>query len=165
MTKPDIKPSSKPAYFTKPHALLAAGTLAAALLAGCGTPPAPVAPPAKKRRAPARIAQPAVGWVGTYSGTVPCPAAANCTEQQLTLTLQPNNSYQLDTTVLRRGQPYTISSTGRLQWDETGRIITLASKDENARLLIHNNTAQRLPGSTDIDIDPAAYKGYVLRKQ
>ena len=106
-----------------------------------------------------------MGWVGTYSGTVPCPAAANCTEQQLTLTLQPNNSYQLDTTVLRRGQPYTISSTGRLQWDETGRIITLASKDENARLLIHNNTAQRLPGSTDIDIDPAAYKGYVLRKQ
>ncbi len=148
--------------FSRAYLSLAVGALAAALLAGCGAPP-----PKTVKRVPARVTRPALGWVGTYTGTVPCtqPTAASCTAQQLTLTLMPNSTYQLDTTVLRRGQPYTISSTGRLQWDETGSVITLASKDENARLLITNGTAQRLPGNTDVDVDPSIYSGYVLRKK
>ena len=36
---------------------------------------------------------------------------------------------------------------------------------ENARLLVSNKTLQRLPGNTDVDVDPAIYKGYVLHKQ
>ena len=152
-------------YFSRSslaRSLLASATLAAALLAGCGAPP-----PAKRASVRIPRIQPAAGWVGTYSGTVSCslPTTSGCTAQQLTLTLLPNNTYQLDTTVLRHGQPYTISSSGRLQWDESGRIITLASKDENARLLVSNKTLQRLPGNTDVDVDPAIYKGSVLHKQ
>ena len=108
-----------------------------------------------------------MGWVGSYYGTVPCtpPVSSTCTAQQLVLTLLPSHTYRLQTTVQRRGKPYTIVSKGRFQWDSSRTVITLASKDENARLRIGPGTAERLPGIDD-DIDDAdAYRGYILRKQ
>ena len=140
----------------------AAALLAALLIAGCS------APPAKKpvRRPPVPTA-PGDGWVGSYYGTVPCtpPVSSTCTAQQIVLTLRPSHTYRLQTTVQRRGQPYTIASNGRFQWDATGTVITLASKDENARLRINNGMAERLPGINDDITDVSAYRGYVLRKQ
>lgn len=138
-----------------------AAALAVALfIAGCTAPP-----PKPERPAPRPV--PSMGWVGSYYGTVPCtpPVSSTCTAQQLVLTLLPSHTYRLQTTVQRRGKPYTIASNGRFQWDATGTVITLASKDENARLRIANGTAERLPGINDDITDVSAYRGYVLRKQ
>ena len=154
-----------PTLFSRPRQwrALAAGALAAWLLAGCGTSPKP-SPKAPTPLPSANLSQ---GWMGTYRGTVPCtpPSTPACTSQQLALTLLPGNTYELETTVQRRGQPYTIVSKGRFQWDSSRTVITLASKDENARLRIGPGTAERLPGIDD-DIDDAdAYRGYILRKR
>ena len=153
-----------PTLFSRPRQwrALAAGALGALLLAGCGTSPQPT-PPAPT---PPRPTVPQ-NWTGTSPGTVPCtpPSTPACTSQQLALTLLPGNTYELETTVQRRGQPYTIVSKGRFQWDSSRTVITLASKDENARLRIGPGTAERLPGIDD-DIDDAnAYRGYILRKR
>ena len=149
--------------FSRPqHSRTLAGlALAALLAAGCATRP----PPTPTR--PARTISPAQNWMGTYRGTVPCapPATPACTTQRLALTLMPGNTYELETTVQRRGRPYTIVSKGRFNWDATRTVITLASKDENARLRINNGTIERLPGINDDTLDVNAYRGYVLRKQ
>ena len=55
--------------------------------------------------------------------------------------LLPGNTYELETTVQRRGKPYTIVSKGRFQCDSSRTVITLASKDENARLRIGPGTS------------------------
>ena len=159
-----FRPSSRLAsrICLRPWRHLAGLTLAALLVAGCGTSPKPTPRPAKPRPT-----APTQGWMGTYRGTVPCmpPSTPACTAQQLALTLLPGNTYELETTVQRRGQPYTIVSKGRFQWDSSRTVITLASKDENARLRIGPGTAERLPGIDD-DIDDAdAYRGYILRKR
>lgn len=152
-----------PTLFSRPRQwrALAAGALTAWLLAGCGTSPKPTpkAPTPQHPSAPQN-------WMGTYRGTVPCTplSTPTCTSQQLALTLLPGNTYELEITVRRR-QPYTIVSKGRFQWDSSRTVITLASKDENARLRIGPGTAERLPGIDD-DIDDAdAYRGYILRKR
>lgn len=147
-------------FFSRPRTL-AALALVTLVATGCATNPPPQ---------PGRItrpASPAPNWVGTYRGTVPCtpPATAGCTSEQLALTLLPSNTYELETTVQRRGKPYTLVSRGRFQWDSTRTVITLASKDENARLRIGNDIAERLPGINDDIHDINAYRGYILRKQ
>ncbi|MDO5654236.1 MAG: copper resistance protein NlpE N-terminal domain-containing protein [Brachymonas sp.] len=140
-----------------------AALVVAALIAGCAAPP----PPKPTRPVPTRPT-PSVGWSGTYRGTVPCgpsSPAAICQSKYVELTLLPGNSYRLETTVRRPGKPYTIVSNGRFRWDDTGTIVTLASKDENMRLRIRNNRAERLPGSNDETDDLNAHRGYVLQKQ
>ena len=145
----------------QPHILTGLAFMAL-LVAGCvGTPGVAVK---TTRPVPASFTQP---WVGTYRGTVPCtpPATAACTSEQVALTLLPGGTYELQTTVQRRGKPYTLVSRGRFQWDATRTVITLASKDENARLRIGNSVAERLPGVNDDIDDINAYRGYILRKQ
>ena len=146
-------------FFIRSHRLqiLASAACAAALVAGCASAPPEV--PAKTTR-PAGIPK---NWVGTYRGTVPCtPPASSCTSERVALTLLPSNTYELETTVQRRGKPYTLVSRGRFQWDATRTVITLASKDETARLRIGNGIAERLPGVND---DINVYRGYILRRQ
>ncbi|MFV0600677.1 MAG: copper resistance protein NlpE N-terminal domain-containing protein [Brachymonas sp.] len=140
--------------------ILTGAACAVALMAGCAIAPpqVPVKPPR-----PAGTAQ---NWVGTYRGTVPCtPPASSCTSERIALTLLPSNTYELETTVQRRGKPYTLVSRGRFQWNATRTVITLASKDENARLRIGNGIVERLPGVNDDIHDINAYRGYILRKQ
>lgn len=72
-------------------------------LAVAPAPNQPLQPPRRRATVPQN-------WTGTYRGTVPCtpPSTPACTSQQLALTLLPGNTYELETTVQRRGQPYTI---------------------------------------------------------
>ena len=78
-----------PTFFSRPRQwrALAAGALAAWLLAGCGTSPKP-SPNAPTPLPSTILSQ---GWMGTYRGTVPCtpPSTPACTSQQLALTLLP----------------------------------------------------------------------------
>lgn len=105
-------------------------------------------------------------WLGQYSGTVPCMPAndASCKARKVHLSLAFDNTYRLITTVIRpRGEPYRLISNGRFVWDNSGRIITLASKDGNARLQLAPRKLIRLPSLHDEQKD--AYSGYVLHKQ
>lgn len=81
----------------------------------------------------------------------------------LMLTLNPGNTYSLTTTMLRRGKPYSFTSHGRFQWDAGTSVITLASKDENARLRVGQGQLERI--STDaLTPEEAARQPLVLRK-
>ncbi|MDO4795364.1 MAG: copper resistance protein NlpE N-terminal domain-containing protein [Brachymonas sp.] len=148
---------------TRQWPTLAACAITALFIAGCGSSPKPVPKPSKPRPRPPVVRR-VENWMGTYRGTVPCASLATpgCTAQQLTLTLLPGDQYELETTVQRGGRPYTIMSKGRFQWDAGRTVITLASKDENARLRIGPNTLERLPGLHD-DVQES-YHGYILRK-
>lgn len=160
-------PSSRISLASRPWRTLAGFTLTALFIAGCGTAPKPTPPATPKPRPRPPVVSRVENWMGTYRGTVPCtpPATPACTAQQLVLTLLPGNSYELETTVQRRGKPYTIVSKGRFQWDATRTVITLASKDENARLRVGPGTVERLPGADDDVTDASAFQGYILHKR
>ncbi len=62
-------------------------------------------------------------WQGTYSGILPC---ADCEGIQTTLTLNQDETYQLEEVYLGKDDN-SFDSTGAVQWDETGTIITLVN--------------------------------------
>lgn len=62
-------------------------------------------------------------WQGTYSGILPC---ADCEGIQTTLTLNQDETYQLEQVYLGKDDS-SFDSTGAVQWDETGTIITLVN--------------------------------------
>lgn len=62
-------------------------------------------------------------WQGTYSGILPC---ADCEGIQTTLTLNQDETYQLEEVYLGKDDS-SFNSTGAVQWDETGTIITLVN--------------------------------------
>lgn len=139
---------------------------AALALAGCAAPSAEPTAPQKSRTQAAISRRNASAWLGQYSGTMPCLPAnqASCSARKMHLSLSFDNTYRLVTTVLRpRGKPYKLISNGRFVWDASGRVITLAAKDGNARLQLAPGKLIRLPSLHDEQKN--AHSGYVLYKQ
>jgi uncharacterized lipoprotein NlpE involved in copper resistance len=62
-------------------------------------------------------------WQGTYSGTMPC---ADCDGVDTVLTLNQDETYQLTETYIGKANG-VIKSTGAVQWDETGTMVTLVN--------------------------------------
>ena len=65
-------------------------------------------------------------WSGTYQGTLPC---ADCPGIRYSITLNEDNSYQLKTQYLERGDS-VFTESGTFTWDDTGSRITLAERGE-----------------------------------
>ena len=136
-----------------------AAALSSLLLAACGTP-APT-PDTHVRRAPPVRTTPGSdlpAWVGGDRAPDPgWPHAApgSCRGMELALTLRPNMTYSLTTTMLRRGRPYTFTSSARFRWDASRTVIILASKDESARLRVGRNTLERI-GTESMSPEEAA---------
>ncbi len=142
-----------------------AASMVIAMISGCSTNPAkPNKPTQKPTHAGVSRSNPA-SWLGQYSGTAPCiPAnARSCKKRKINLSLSFDNNYRLITTVIRpRGEPYRLVSNGRFVWDASGKVITLASKDGNARLQLAPRKLIRLPSLHDGKED--ANSSYVLHK-
>lgn len=158
-------PHSSFRFNVRRGAALASAVLAAALLTGC--PGKPVKQTAKPSPKPTVVTQPFSG-TGTWRGAVPCnPHNSNiCRSKDIVLNLFAGGTYRLQTTIRRKGgQPYNIVSNGRYTWDETGTIVTLAAKDEGARLRIEGRKMTRLPSINDEIQDADRHSGYVLYKQ
>ncbi len=104
-------------------------------------------------------------WVGRYRAEASCPTASGgCTSQVLLLTLNPDRSYSLATTTNRRGgRPYTVTSRAQFRMDPDGRVITLASKDENTRLRLDGDTLVRI-GRDGLNETAAAREPLVFRR-
>ena len=129
----------------------------AMLLAGCGSPPPASTSKSTVRTMPRSVSNANLGWVGSYRTNAPCPqtGAPGCTSQTLMLMLNPDNTYSLTTTMLRRGRPYTFTSSARFRWDASRTVIILASKDESARLRVGRNTLERI-GTESMSPEEAA---------
>lgn len=145
-------------------AVVATVALTAMMLAGCPSKPVRK-PPAHPVVRPA-VTRPSSGW-STWRGTVPCEPynTSICRSKDVVLTLLPGNTYRMETTIRRQGKPYSIVSNGRFQWDSSGTIITLAAKDEGARLRIDGRRMERLPSINDDSDDAELHRGYVLHRQ
>lgn len=65
-------------------------------------------------------------WSGTYQGTLPC---ADCPGIRYVLTLNENNTYQLKTRYLERGDS-VFTESGKFTWDKNGNQVTLADRGE-----------------------------------
>lgn len=65
-------------------------------------------------------------WSGTYQGTLPC---ADCPGIRYVLTLNENNTYQLKTQYLERGDS-VFTESGKFTWDKNGSQVTLADRGE-----------------------------------
>lgn len=74
----------------------------------------------------AHNSQNSLDWIGTYQGTLPC---ADCPGIRYVLTLKDNNSYQLKTQYLERGDS-VFTESGTFTWDKNGNQITLADRGE-----------------------------------
>lgn len=134
------------------------------VVSGCATPKPK--PSTLKPSAPTVSRRNASAWLGQYSGTVPCMPAndVSCKARKVHLSLAFDNTYRLITTIIRpRGEPYKLISNGRFVWDASGQVITLASKDGNARLQLAPRKLIRLPSLHDEHKN--TYSGYVLHKQ
>lgn len=145
----------------------AVGAVVAAslLLAGCETPPPAPKRGTSVRTIPRTVHNANLNWVGSYRATAPCPVggAAGCAGQTLMLTLNPDNTYSMTTTTMRRtGAPYSFTSRSRFRWD--GQNIVLASKDENARLRITGNGTLERIGADGLSESEAARTPLVFRK-
>jgi len=75
---------------------------------------------------PAHNSQNSLDWSGTYQGTLPC---ADCPGIRYVLTLNEDNSYQLKTQYLERGDS-VFTESGKFTWNENGNQITLADRGE-----------------------------------
>lgn len=101
--------------------------------------------------------QNSLDWAGTYQGTLPC---ADCPGIRYTITLNDDNSYQLKTQYLEKGDS-VFTENGTFRWDEAGGHITLAERDEKFQVgenqLIHLDTeGNRITGNLA--------EHYILRK-
>ncbi|GGG94302.1 hypothetical protein GCM10007415_31760 [Parapedobacter pyrenivorans] len=65
-------------------------------------------------------------WSGAYRGTLPC---ADCPGIDYTLTLNEDNTYQLKTRYLEKGDT-AFTESGRFDWNDSGSQITLAERGE-----------------------------------
>lgn len=65
-------------------------------------------------------------WSGAYRGTLPC---ADCPGIDYTLTLNEDNTYQLKTQYLEKGDT-AFTESGRFDWNDSGSQITLAERGE-----------------------------------
>jgi len=74
----------------------------------------------------AHNSQNSLDWSGTYQGTLPC---ADCPGIRYVLTLKEDNSYQLKTQYLERGDS-VFTESGKFTWDKNGNQITLAERGE-----------------------------------
>jgi len=75
---------------------------------------------------PAHNSRNSLDWSGTYQGTLPC---ADCPGIRYTITLDEDNSYQLKTQYLERGDS-VFTESGKFNWDDKGGQITLAERGE-----------------------------------
>lgn len=138
------------------------------IIVGCAAAPDKTSAPKKNRHMMPTVVSRSnpSAWLGQYGGTIPCMPAnqKSCSARKIHLTLSFDNTYRLITTVLRpRGKPYKLISNGRFVWDTSGRVITLASKDGNARLQLASRKLIRLPSLHDEQQD--GHIGYILYKQ
>ncbi len=65
--------------------------------------------------------QNSLNWSGTYKGHLPC---ANCSEIQITLTLQQNGEYQKITDYMGNNGGVFVTK-GTFKWRDSGQIIQL----------------------------------------
>ena len=104
-------------------------------------------------------AQNALGWDGTYVGTIP---SASGTGYKTTLILKNNRTYTLLQDIEHKGKKYSESSTGRFTWEKGGSVIRLAAKDDNQRFFVSEGFVE-LQGAQGRNTGPMA-KEYQLTK-
>jgi uncharacterized lipoprotein NlpE involved in copper resistance len=80
-----------------------------------------------ERQSFSHSAQNSLDWVGIYQGNLPC---ANCSEIQVTLTLQPNGQYQKVADYIGNNGGVFVTK-GKFKWLNSGQIIQLF---ENGKL-------------------------------
>ena len=124
-----------------PHlaVVIAAMTLATALVTSGCTAPAPKADAPQSRSDPAHDARNSLDWAGTYRGTLPC---ADCPGIETIVTLANDGTYRTRSRYLERSVPVS-SEQGRFSWNEGGNTITLDGR-QPARYFVGENRLIRL---------------------
>lgn len=104
---------------------------------------------------------PSLDWLGVYQGNLPC---ANCSEIQITLTLQPNGQYQQVSDYIGNNGGVFVTK-GKFHWDVEAQTIQLF---ENGKLqtqyALSNNQLKQLDGKGQPLSGPLASL-YVLSKK
>lgn len=141
----------------------------AVILAGCGgpeeirtnPPPPPPPPAAPMNGAPVTplgdTSRTSLDWAGLYEGTLPC---ADCPGIRTRLTLQQDNTYQLQSQYLDR-QPSPQTAQGRFTWLQDGVTIQLDAAGANQRYLVGENRLTMLYQDGSRPTGPMSQK-YVL---
>lgn len=70
--------------------------------------------------------QNALDWTGTYQGVLPC---ADCSGIEKAITLNSDNTYQMATRYLGKGDNEVFEHSGTFQWTEDGGLIVLNNVD------------------------------------
>ncbi|NLI72882.1 MAG: copper resistance protein NlpE [Bacteroidales bacterium] len=98
----------------------------------------------------------ALDWEGEYKGILPC---ADCDGMEISLFLNPDNTFTQSTNYIGKGGPY--EENGTFSWDEVGGIVILKFTDgSEAKYKVEENSLVLL----DEYGYPYAGDEYVLRK-